>query len=61
MYPSMAGLVIAHSVLVLPYVVSIVVANLKQVQIEQEEAARDPAPMHGMRFVSPPSRRFRAG
>jgi putative spermidine/putrescine transport system permease protein len=41
LYPSMLSLIVAHSVLVLPYVVSIVVANLQQVQREQEEAARD--------------------
>jgi ABC-type spermidine/putrescine transport system permease subunit II len=41
LYPSMISLILAHSVLVLPYVVSIVVANLQQVQRAQEEAARD--------------------
>ena len=41
LYPSMLSLIVAHSVLVLPYVVSIVIANLQQVQRAQEEAARD--------------------
>ena len=41
MYPSLTSLVVAHTVLVLPYVVSIVTANLRQVARDQEEAAVD--------------------
>lgn len=41
LYPSFTSLVVAHTVLVLPYVMSIVTANLRQVARDQEEAAVD--------------------
>jgi len=41
LYPSFTSIVLAHTVLLLPYVVSILVANLHQVQRAQEEAAMD--------------------
>ena len=41
LYPSFASIVLAHAVLLLPYVVTILVANLLQVRRVQEEAAMD--------------------
>jgi ABC-type spermidine/putrescine transport system permease subunit II len=41
LYPSFTSLVFAHAVILLPYVISILVANLMQVQRAQEEAAMD--------------------
>jgi putative spermidine/putrescine transport system permease protein len=41
LYPSLASIVLAHTVLLLPYVTSILVANLLQVRRVQEEAAMD--------------------
>ena len=41
LYPSFLSIILADSVLLLPYVVSILVANLLQVQRVQEEAAMD--------------------
>jgi putative spermidine/putrescine transport system permease protein len=41
LYPSLTSLAVAHTVLVLPYIVSIVTANLRQVARDQEEAAVD--------------------
>ncbi len=41
LYPSLISLVVAHTVLVLPYVISIVTSNLRQVVRAQEEAAVD--------------------
>jgi putative spermidine/putrescine transport system permease protein len=41
LYPSYTSLMLAHAVLVLPYVVSIIGANLHRVDRSQEEAAMD--------------------
>jgi ABC-type spermidine/putrescine transport system permease subunit II len=41
LYPSITSIVLAHTVLLLPYVASILVANLMQVRRVQEEAAMD--------------------
>lgn len=41
LYPSFTSLVLAHTVLILPFVVTIVMANLYQVERAQEEAATD--------------------
>jgi len=41
LYPSYTSLALAHAVLVLPYVVSIVGANLHRIDRSQEEAAMD--------------------
>lgn len=41
LYPSFTSIILAHTVLLLPYVVSIMVANLLQVRRVQEEAAMD--------------------
>lgn len=41
LYPSFASIILAHTVLLLPYATSILVANLTQVRRVQEEAAMD--------------------
>ncbi len=41
LYPSYTSLAVAHAVLILPYVISIVGANLHRVDRSQEEAATD--------------------
>jgi len=41
LYPSFTSIVVAHTVLNIPYVLSIVSANLRQVARDQEEAAID--------------------
>jgi putative spermidine/putrescine transport system permease protein len=41
LYPGFASLVLAHTAIILPYVVTIVAANLQQVDRTQEEAATD--------------------
>ncbi|MCC7427749.1 MAG: ABC transporter permease [Alphaproteobacteria bacterium] len=41
LYPSLTSTILAHTVLLLPYVTSILVANLLQVRRVQEEAAMD--------------------
>ncbi len=41
LYPSFLSLILGHTIILLPYVVSILVANLMQVQHAQEEAAMD--------------------
>lgn len=41
LYPSFSSLVLSHTVIILPYVITIVVSNLQQVERAQEEAATD--------------------
>jgi putative spermidine/putrescine transport system permease protein len=41
LYPSFTSIILAHTILILPYVMTIIVANLHQVQRAQEEAAMD--------------------
>lgn len=41
LYPSFTSIVLSHTVIILPFVVTIVVANLRQVDRAQEEAATD--------------------
>jgi putative spermidine/putrescine transport system permease protein len=41
LYPSLTSTILAHTILLVPYVTSILVANLAQVQRVQEEAAMD--------------------
>lgn len=41
LYPSFTSIIVAHTVLILPYIMTVVTANLLQVQRAQEEAAMD--------------------